>query len=237
MTNTIRINKNYFCFFILSSLLFSCIKESPHFEKVDNLEFETKFDTNDVFYTLVKTHDYTFYHIEDYPDPKGAFSWDCSHLYYLKTKNNLYKLEPKTDIGNGLTNFEAINDSILAFYTQQYMYIFGDFWFEKNNENIQIYYDPGLIENAPIDIEYKNGSLIRVGKHSTKIDSTMIKTRKNLLLKLENNQLKIIGNFDTLNLVNDNPISYNYDNLENGIYYFSYPGRKIDYYLNLKKIK
>lgn len=232
----IKLNFTIYNFLALFFLFTSC-KREPHFEKVDNNQLETQFDKNDVTYTLIETNDYSFYHILDYPDSDGPFSWDCTHLYYLKTKNGVFKLEPATDIGNGMTALQAINDSTLVFYTQQNMRIYGDFWIEKQNEKIQTYYDPLLIQNSKIDLEYKNGSLIRIGKMSVKIDSLKLKSKNKTLYKLEKNQLNIVGRYDTLDLGNDNPILYNFENLENGIYYFSYPGRKIDYTLNLKNIK
>jgi len=222
--------------FLVVIILTSCNSE-PHFEKVDNNYLDIQFEENDVIYTLIKTNNYSFYHILDYPKSDGPFSWDCSHFYFLKTKNSVYRLEPVTDIGNGMTTLKVINDSTLVFYTQQNMRIYGDFWIEKQNEKVQTYYNPGLIKNSNIDLEYKNGTLIRIGKQSVEIDSAKLKSMKNTLYRLENNQLRIIGEYDTLYLGDDNPILYNFENLENGIYYFSYPGRKIDYTLNLKKIK
>ncbi len=233
---------NYLHFFIISFMLISCsgeiqfIEKEPHFVEVDRNYLEKEFDEKDDFRELIKTQDYTLHYIQDYPSNDGLFSWDCTHLYFLETKNHLYRLEPYANIVNGYTELKVLNDSTLIFYTQKRRILFGDFWIEKENEKVHIYYDPDRVPHIRNGLEYKNGLLTSIGKKTVNIDSTKLKSMKNVLYKLEENKLKVIGNYDTLCLEHDYPTGLAYEKLESGVYYFSYPGRKIDCKIDLTNI-
>ncbi|HVX27040.1 MAG TPA: hypothetical protein VHB70_11905 [Parafilimonas sp.] len=203
-------------------LLIGCspANKKPHFEQVssDYLTTRKNFKKGKID-TLIRTKNYEFYYAE------GA----VNDLYFLKKNKKLFVLEPATEMWNEFKNVQIINDSTLFFYTQgSTLAPFGDCWLIKNGSNISIKLDPEKILNSTeYDLIYNNGRLIKIGSLHVNIDSLYLKKLRNKIYRLKD---------DSLIEVSDFPKTKKIDLLKfnDGVYYFSYPGRYISdtLYLN-----
>ena len=217
--------------FILLVLLGCTRNESPHFEKVDPNYF-ARFnpEEGDFIDTLIRNEKFEFYHYSD------AYAWEGSSYYLMKKNNEIFILEPSSDIGNGFTELKVINDSTLVFYEQFGLRPFGDFWIVKKDDSqngSHLYTDPGYVSNTErYDLKYEDGKLIAIGNIEVNLDSSLIKTYKEKLYKLNINKLKEISNYK--HLIYKSTDLNDMAGLDPGIYYFSYPGRHITDTLILK---
>lgn len=194
-------------------------KQPPNFEEVPNSYLEQAFNPGkDVLKTVVKTPEFEFIYFG------SAHGWDTDHLYFLKKKDKLFRLEPSVKIENGFKRFEIVGDSILLFYEQFENGVFGDFWMEKSGNTYKTVSDhPAVVTESSV-FNYKNGRLKRFESRSIDIDSVYLKTLKNTLYRLESGKLVEVIEYQNL----DKEIrGYKDLNLQDGLYYFSYPGRHI----------
>lgn len=201
-------------------------KVKPHFVQVssDYLTKEFDFSNKDIIDTLIRTKQYEFYYAA------YLFGWDADNYYFLKKGNKLYQLEPDDEIGNGFKELQVINDSTLVFYTQFWNRVFGDFWVIKAGKSIDIKIDPGIISNTTVnDLVYNNGRLQAIGNIHVNIDSAGLKKLSNKLYELKNDSLREVCDF--ADLKTDIP------KLNDGVYYFSYPGRHLSDTLHLNRLK
>jgi hypothetical protein len=209
----------------------------PYFKQVNSNILILDFDKNDDFDTLIISKEYLFLHVADYPN-KGPMAWDATQYFFLQKSSKLFRLEPVKDISNGFLEVTPLNDSIICFYSQLSTRIFGDFWLIRKGNSNELFYNPGKISNnREYELKYENGRLIKVGNATVNIDSLKLTGLKDKLYRLDNDSLILVDKYENLDLGNKFSLNYNFGNLQDGFYYFSYPGRKIDYILNLKAIK
>jgi hypothetical protein len=157
-------------------------------------------------------------------NPPSVYS---NSIFYYKTDKNLYRIE-KGEKGFNSYMFETIGDSLIVFYLENQEREFGDFWFVKKKDSINYLADNMTNDsNHKWSVFYSNGKLIRIDNQKVEIDSIYVKSHKNNIYRIESNQLKFYSSFE----------KYDIKKFENGLYYFAYPGRKIEYVLKFDKYK
>lgn len=223
--------------YILLLFLLSCENDIPHLEKIDENYLTEHFNKKDAIDTLINKKEYKFYYVADYPDGK-YFGWDATHFYFFQTQKDLFRLEPASRISNGDLEIKLENDSTLVIYSQLINRIYGDFWLIKNKDSLNLFYDPGTFSNTvEHDLKYENGKLKQIANINVDLDSAKLKMLKNNLYYLKNGSIELVDSYDKINLGTLESSDNDFGELKDGVYYFSYPGRKIDYYINLNDYK
>jgi len=149
-----------------------------------------------------------------------------NRYYCVKYNEKIFLIDPGLKRGYGTYDLKIIKNKIY-FYSENRERGFGAFWMIKEGDKIDFKYD--LIKNDSLNhwsVKYKNGKLIEIGHNELIIDSAYIKSKLNKIYKVVNSNLIEYSDYS----------KYSMKEFEDGIYYFAYPGRKIDKIIDLEKI-
>jgi len=200
---------------IIFILIFSC---KPRLSQIDESVLND-YDGYDTIWTDSAGNSLIGLGMDD-----GAFGSHYDYAYHKSGK--LYLIKP------GYKSFLYSNDmiwdgdSILYFYDNEPGRIFGPHWISVDSGIYWAYYDPQRIESDENKLIYQNGRLISIGTHKVDLDSAYLKSLNGSIYKLSGNRLELYKSLD-----------FDLSEFTDGIYYFSYPGMKINDKIELNEIK
>lgn len=122
-------------------------------------------------------------------------------------------------------------DSLLAFYKLRPEESLGMRWEIVKGDTISFYYDSWNDSTFDRGVHYQNGRLVRIGEVDMNLDSIEVNQLKENIYRLEEGKLKVYKSYHDL--------EQDFDRLDtqSGVYYYSFPGGKVDHWIDLRKIE
>jgi hypothetical protein len=157
-------------------------------------------------------------------NPPSVFS---NTIYYYNTKNKLYFIDQGKQFNGDRLRFKLVTDSLLFFYSDNFDQGFGNFWLIKNKNGLDYKFDNIVNDSlCQWSVRYSHGRLIEIGQTKCNIDSVYMKSLHDKIYLIEKDSLIEYANYR----------HFQFHRLfKEGVYYFSYPGRKIDFIINLNE--